>query len=89
MTNQPRIFVLMATLLLAGGAVAQTDKSSHTQERNGAQLWSQNCGACHNLRSPAGYSDAQWDVAVQHMRLRANLTAKDTKAIVEFLKSAN
>ena len=56
---------------------------------NGAQLWAQNCGHCHNVRSPGSYSDVQWDVAMLHMRVRANLTAEEHRKILEFLKSAN
>ena len=56
---------------------------------NGVQLWAQNCGHCHNVRSPGSYSDAQWDVAMLHMRVRANLTAEEHRKILEFLKSAN
>lgn len=56
---------------------------------NGAQLWARNCGHCHNIRSPSSYSDAQWDVAMLHMRIRANLTADEHKAILAFLKSAH
>lgn len=55
----------------------------------GAQLWAQNCGHCHNIRSPNSYSEAQWDVAMLHMRVRANLTAEEHKQILAFLKSAH
>ena len=34
------------------------------------------------------YGDAQWDVIVHHMRIRANITGKEQRAIVEFLKSS-
>jgi len=44
---------------------------------------------CHNNRSPASYSDAEWDVATQHMRFRANLTAEEYRRILEFLKAGN
>lgn len=55
----------------------------------GAQLWAQTCGHCHNIRSPSSYSDAQWDVVMLHMRVRATLTAGEHKAILAFLKSAH
>ncbi len=58
-------------------------------EEAGSRLWSQNCGMCHNKRSPEKYSDAQWDVIVHHMRTRANLTGEEQRKIVAFLKSAN
>ncbi len=57
--------------------------------KGGAQLWAENCARCHNVRSPASYSDAQWEVALMHMRVRANLTAEEYKKVLEFLKSAN
>ena len=59
------------------------------QTKGGSQLWSENCARCHNMRSPSAYSDAEWDVVMHHMRIRAQLTAKEHKAILEFLKSAN
>jgi len=56
---------------------------------NGATLWSENCGHCHNLRSPNSYSDSQWDVVALHMRVRANLTAPERDQILAFLRSAH
>ena len=55
---------------------------------SGEELWSNNCLRCHNIRPPGMYTDAQWDVIVHHMRLRANITGQEQRAIVEFLKSA-
>ena len=60
-----------------------------TAASSGAQLWAQNCGHCHNVRSPGSYSDAQWEVALLHMRVRANLTAEEHKDILAFMKSAH
>lgn len=56
---------------------------------SGEQLWSMNCRRCHNIQPPTRYSDAQWEVIVHHMRIRANITGAEQRAIVEFLKSAN
>ena len=53
--------------------------------QSGAQLWAQACGHCHHIRSPSSYSDAQWDVVMLHMRVRANLTAEEHKQILAFL----
>jgi hypothetical protein len=55
---------------------------------SGEELWSNNCMRCHNIRPPTMYSDAQWDVILHHMRLRANITGQEQRAILEFLKSA-
>jgi len=57
--------------------------------RKGPQLWAQSCMRCHNFRSPKSLSDREWDIAVHHMRVRANLTAEEAEAILIFLKSAN
>ena len=72
----------------------KSDSASATQKSaaagpNGAAMWVQNCGHCHNIRSPDSYSDAQWEVAMLHMRLRANLTADEHRRILTFLKSAH
>ena len=67
-----------------GPAVAAADSG-----KSGAQLWSETCSRCHNLRSPDYFSDAQWDVVCQHMRFRAGLTGAEQHKIVAFLKAGN
>jgi hypothetical protein len=66
------------------------DASSSDSYRglSGQELWSNNCLRCHNIRPPTMYSNAQWDVIVHHMRVRANITGQEQRAIVEFLKSS-
>lgn len=77
-------------LLVAGCSTTRTPAvATAAPAESGARLWAQNCVRCHNIRSPRSYSDAQWDVAMLHMRVRANLTAAEHKAIVAFLKSAH
>jgi hypothetical protein len=63
--------------------------SAGTTGKSGAQLWSENCVRCHNIRSPSNYSPAQWEVVMLHMRVRANLTPEEHKKILEFLKSGS
>lgn len=58
-------------------------------EKGGAQLWSENCARCHNLRPPQSYSNAQWQVVVHHMRLRANLTGEEARSITAFLQASS
>jgi len=72
-----------------GTATATESNVEQQQTRGGSQLWSENCARCHNMRPPTTYSDAEWEVAMHHMRIRAQLTAEEYKAILEFLKSAN
>ena len=61
--------------------------SDSSLQLSGQELWSMNCQRCHNMRSPEMYSDAQWDVIVHHMRVRANITGAEQRAIADFLKS--
>jgi len=56
--------------------------------KSGAQLWADNCQRCHNARSPGSLSPVQWEVAMMHMRVRANLTPEEHKKILEFLKQS-
>ncbi len=58
-------------------------------EKSGAQLWSENCVRCHNLRSPSSHSDNEWAIIVHSMRLKAGLTGEEARKILEFLKSAD
>ena len=54
-----------------------------------AQIWSENCMRCHNMRPPDWYSDAEWDLAMQHMRVRGYLTGQQQKEILELLQASN
>ena len=57
--------------------------------KGGAQLWAENCMRCHNSRSPASYSDAEWGIIMHHMRVRASLTAAEHEIILKFLRASN
>jgi hypothetical protein len=91
--------LLLASTTLSLLAEPEANRKSDSKSSNavsndsymglsGEELWSNNCMRCHNIRPPTMYSDAQWDVIVHHMRLRANITGQEQRAIVEFLKSA-
>ena len=68
---------------------AATGVTSAPVGKSGAQLWSEQCQRCHNVPSPSSYSAAQWEVAMLHMRIRANLTPEQHQKILEFLKSGS
>lgn len=57
--------------------------------KTGAQMWSDTCGRCHNYRAPAEFSDSQWAVVMQHMRLRVPLTGEQQRMILTFLQAGN
>jgi mono/diheme cytochrome c family protein len=93
-----RCVVLLSSLavVVAGCAseppkqsAAQSPEAAAATEKGGAQLWAENCSRCHNVRSPRSFSDSQWQAITQHMRLRANLTGQETRAITEFLQSSD
>jgi len=75
----------------ARGMAAQPAASVGTASlvATGGQLWGRTCGQCHNLRSPSEYSDAQWAVAVHHMRVRVPLTGQEQRDILAFLQASN
>jgi hypothetical protein len=102
LVNGPIRVAALLLLILASCNVFADPKSGRSTSTNssetasndsymglsGEELWSNNCLRCHNIRPPTMYSDAQWDVIVHHMRLRANITGQEQRAIVAFLKSA-
>jgi len=55
----------------------------------GAAAWAGVCGNCHNLRDPQEYSDKNWDVIVDHMRVVVPLPGQTAQDIKAFLKSSN
>jgi len=98
MRKQTRDYLIfVAALAMAVGVIASSvvpvradEAADHqTEAADGPRLWSESCGRCHNKRSPEKFSDAQWDVIVHHMRVRANLGGAEARAVVDFLKSAN
>jgi hypothetical protein len=78
-------FLAAAIVALALGGCA----GEGAPRKGAAQVWAENCNRCHNYRPPGEFSDAQWEVIGHHMRVRANLTAKEHQTIVEFLKASN
>lgn len=52
----------------------------------GAQLYSINCNRCHPERYPTEWTSAQWKTLIMHMRVRANLPAKQAKKILRYLQ---
>ncbi len=75
--------------IMLGMALSCASSRQINADKSGAQLWGENCIRCHNTPSPDTFSDAQWDVAISHMRVRATLTQQETDKIIDFLKSAN
>jgi hypothetical protein len=66
-----------------------TSSSQQVSVSQAGEMWSDICGRCHNLRAPSEYSDAQWTVAVDQMRLLVPLTGEEHREVLEFLKASN
>lgn len=73
----------------ASGTSGQTSAKDAAQFARGAAEWQQVCGSCHNLRSPSELSNAEWEVAMAQMRVRAGLTGQQARDITVFLKASN
>lgn len=86
--------IALALLLVGPGPVhaQQTVGGSPVEPSliaRGAQLYSYNCGRCHNMRPSSERSDGEWTVIVSHMRARGNLTRTEAEALAAFLQATN
>lgn len=82
-----------ALIALPGASIAagngKNKKLTPMEFAKAAQVWQQVCGSCHNLRDPKELTDAQWDVAVGQMEVRAGLPPEQALLIRAFLKASN
>lgn len=79
-----------------GGAGAQEAPREAPQEATraqrvaeGAAVYGNMCGRCHNPRSPLERSDRDWIAVVNHMRIRGNLTGGQVRNVLAFLQATN
>ena len=94
-----RTLFITSAVLAAGyssAALAQPAPDAATQTQaaedaladqigRGAEAWVDTCARCHNMRSPTEMSPEDWDMTVNHMRVRANIpgdVAEDIKAFL-------
>lgn len=83
-----KMFLIFAFVFLSV-LIGACSSNMSIDQKPGALLWGENCGRCHNVRPPSSLTDTQWELAVLHMRTRANLTEVETDKIIQFLKAAN
>lgn len=78
-------------LAIATALAAWPSASSAVQSEvaAGAKVYSENCGRCHNPRSPTERTDREWTVIVNHMRIRAGLTGQQARQVLAFLQETN
>jgi mono/diheme cytochrome c family protein len=68
---------------------AKPDKKADPQpkaELSGVELYAINCNRCHPERYPAEFTDGQWKTIMLHMRVRANLPAKQARLVLNYLQ---
>jgi hypothetical protein len=72
------VFVL--TLLWVG---TLSGAPAVSKAMDGEQVYKANCTRCHN--TPPSMNERQTRVVVSHMRVRANLSARDADAVLRYL----
>ena len=79
----------LVSLGLLIGADTKTEKPKEKKTFTGAELYAINCNRCHAERYPTERTDAGWKTIMLHMRTRAQIPAKDAKAILKYLQDNN
>ena len=74
------------TLFIPVDAASQQDPVLVGQ---GAMVYSNTCGRCHNARPGSERTDREWIAIVAHMRARANLSKSSAGAVLAFLQATN
>jgi hypothetical protein len=74
-------------------ATKETKETKETNEKKpapkkltGAELYAINCNRCHPERYPTEFNPAQWKTIMLHMRVRANLPARQAKEVLKYLQ---
>ena len=83
-----RISALVLGGVLAFGSAVQNSLAGGSA-LTGEELWAANCNRCHNARNAEEYSDEDWAVIMQHMRVTCGLTGEETKKVLKYLQENN
>jgi len=78
-----------AAAVQTAAANGESSAPSPAQIGRGAKAWAETCARCHNMRDPKDFSDKNWDVIVNHMRVVGPLPGQTAEDIKAFLKSSN
>jgi len=87
-TNAPAATVAVPKAADTKNAAKPDEKAEAgpKKELSGAELYAIHCNRCHAERYPAEFTDGQWKTLMLHMRVRANLPAKQARLILEYLQ---
>lgn len=81
--------ILASGLLLVAADSVASAQTSGAAVSEGARVYGDMCGRCHNARSPLERSDREWVTVVNHMRVRGNLTGRQARRVLAFLQATN
>lgn len=86
---KPRKYILLISfgLILLTALLMSCSTTTKIANRSGSELWSANCGRCHNAPPSSTYSPEQWEVIGLHMKTRALITDIEKDKIVAFFKA--
>ena len=87
------VAIAAVTLAVSGALIAAKAEETKADAKvpapkklTGAELYAVNCNRCHPERYPTEFNSAQWQTLMLHMRVRANLPAKQAKEILKYMK---
>jgi len=79
--------IVSVTILLVSNSSYAQHASDPPMVADGARLYSENCGRCHNPKPASDYSKREWSVIMPHMREKAHMTGKEALAVEAFIDS--
>ena len=82
-----KLLLPVIALTLSAFSVQAEHVSDPLLVGEGAKVYSENCGRCHNARPAEEYSKKEWSVVIPHMRAKAHMTGKEALAVEAFLAS--
>lgn len=77
------IFLGLTAAIARGGSNGSTGTNSAGSAVDGEQAYKANCTRCHT--APPELSPRQANTVMRHMRVKANLPARDAEAIYQYL----
>jgi mono/diheme cytochrome c family protein len=84
-----RFAVALVSTVVVAVTVWAAATADAAKNLDGAKVYAANCGNCHSERYPSERNDKEWSIIVMHMRVRANLTGAEARAVLEYLQANN
>lgn len=76
---------ITSLIFMSLSSVVSAHETPKADMVNGAQVWSEVCMRCHNLRGPEDLNKRAWEYSMNHMRIRAGLTGQETRDVLKFI----